>query len=102
MSLPEYVRRLTHLRTDVNAAHYPNQPDHRAPHKPLLLLSVMDPIAEGTLTANLVELTAEGDRAAVDRGCDEHHTDRVALANCRAQGYSSKRAMVEGIQRSGP
>lgn len=59
MSLAEYVRRLTRLRTDVNAAHYPSQPGHRAPHKPLLVLSIMDLIAEGTLTANLVELTPD-------------------------------------------
>ncbi|MHB8765663.1 MAG: hypothetical protein ACYDA8_15200 [Deferrisomatales bacterium] len=59
MSLAGYARRLTRLRTDVNAAHYPGQPGHRAPHKPLLLLSVMDLIAEGTLTANLVAPTPD-------------------------------------------
>jgi putative restriction endonuclease len=59
VSLAEYTRRLTRLRTDVSAAHYPNQPEHRAPHKPLLLLSVMDLVAEGSVTGNLIEFTPD-------------------------------------------
>jgi predicted restriction endonuclease len=57
--LGEYAPRLTNLRTDVNRNHYPNQPGHRAPHKPILLLSVMDLIAEGSVTANFIEFTPD-------------------------------------------
>ncbi len=59
MSLPEYVRRFTRLRTDGGRGKFPAATLERAPHKPLLLLSVMDLIAEGTLAANLVELTRD-------------------------------------------
>jgi hypothetical protein len=57
--LREYVRRFTNLRTDRNRTHYPNQPEHRAPHKPLLLLAVMDLFAEGELERNLVTVTPD-------------------------------------------
>ncbi len=55
----EWARRLTELRTDVNRDHYPGQPGHRAPHKPVLLLSVMDLVAEGAVARNFVELTPD-------------------------------------------
>ncbi|MCB8986014.1 MAG: hypothetical protein H6659_19450 [Ardenticatenaceae bacterium] len=32
---------------------------HRAPHKPLLLLAVLDLFAQGSLTTNLIELSPE-------------------------------------------
>ncbi|MFU8858738.1 MAG: HNH endonuclease, partial [Deferrisomatales bacterium] len=57
--LSEYLRRLTRLRTDVNAGHYPDQPSHRAPHKPILLLSVMDLVAEGSVADNFIELSPD-------------------------------------------
>ncbi len=38
------------MRTDKNRRRYPALTDHRAPHKPFLLLSVMDLMAQGQLT----------------------------------------------------
>lgn len=58
-ALAEYVRSFITLRTDVNRNYYPDQPGHRAPHKPLLLLAVMDRIAEGSVTSNFIEIDAE-------------------------------------------
>jgi len=43
------------LRTDKGRDRYPAITCHRAPHKPFLLLSVMDLIAQGRITQNLIE-----------------------------------------------
>jgi len=59
VSLADYAQSLTRLRTDVNRDYYPGQPGHRAPHKPILLLSVMDLIAEGSVTRNFIEFSAD-------------------------------------------
>ncbi|NOY44043.1 MAG: HNH endonuclease, partial [Deltaproteobacteria bacterium] len=53
--LREYAQRFRSLRTDANRGHYPEQTRHRAPHKPLLLFSVMDLLAEGAVTENFFE-----------------------------------------------
>ena len=54
-----YIERFAKLRTDVSPARWSASTRHRAPHKPLLLLAIMDLFAEGSITANLVELTPE-------------------------------------------
>jgi putative restriction endonuclease len=43
------------LRTDGGRDRYPEITFHRAQHKPFLLLSVMDLIAQGRSTENLIE-----------------------------------------------
>jgi len=43
------------LQTDRGRDRYPDITCHRAPHKPFLLLSVMDLIAEGRVTHNFIE-----------------------------------------------
>lgn len=43
------------LRTDKGRDRYPEITYHRAPHKPFLLLSIMDLIAQGRITENLIE-----------------------------------------------
>ena len=43
------------LRTDRGRDRYPEITYHRAPHKPFLLLTVMDLIAQGRITENLIE-----------------------------------------------
>ena len=53
--LEEYLQMFAHLRTDKGRDRYPGITYHRAPHKPFLLLSVMDLIAQGRITQNLVE-----------------------------------------------
>lgn len=55
----DYVQKFAKLKTDKSQTRWTAETNYRAPHKPLLLLSVMDLIAEGTINSNLIELTAE-------------------------------------------
>jgi putative restriction endonuclease len=54
--LTKYLRRLTKLCPDHNRTRWPATTGHQAPHKPLLLLSVMDQFARGQIRANLIEI----------------------------------------------
>ncbi|MCI0336730.1 MAG: HNH endonuclease [Acidobacteria bacterium] len=54
-----YLEHFTRLRTDSSRSRWPATTYHRAPHKPLLLLAVMDLIAEGTVSSNLIEITPD-------------------------------------------
>jgi putative restriction endonuclease len=54
-----YLERFARLRTDSSRSRWPAKTYYRAPHKPLLLLAVMDLIAERTISANLVEITPD-------------------------------------------
>ncbi|MFH1934976.1 MAG: hypothetical protein ABIN18_25845 [Pseudomonadota bacterium] len=47
--LEKYLKSFSNLRTDKNCKRYPALTDHRAPHKPFLLLSVMDLMAQGQI-----------------------------------------------------
>lgn len=58
MSLDRYRQALSRLRSDVKP-YWPTATLHRAPHKPLLLLSIMDLIAGERVTSNFFELDAE-------------------------------------------
>lgn len=51
MSLQKYLQKLTHLRTDRSRG--------IAPHKPVLLLAVIDNIERGTITNNRISITPE-------------------------------------------
>ena len=55
------------LRTDKGRDRYPAITYHRAPHKPFLLLSIMDLIAQGRITQNLIE-PSYGTEGHGDRG----------------------------------
>lgn len=57
--MSDYIKRFAKLRTDTSRARWSAMTRHRAPHKPLLLLVVMDLFAEGSITANLIELTPD-------------------------------------------
>ncbi len=54
-----YQKAFLELRTDASPSRWSALTRYRAPHKPLLLLSVMDLIAQGTMVSNFVELTPE-------------------------------------------
>lgn len=54
-----YLERFAKLRTDFSPTRWPAQTIYRAPHKPLLLLAVLDLIAEGTISSNLIEITPD-------------------------------------------
>lgn len=56
--LDHYIKRFRKLRSDRNAR-WPAASLHRSPYKPLLLLSVMDLFAQGSITSNLIELTPD-------------------------------------------
>jgi hypothetical protein len=53
--LEKYIQMFGTLRTDRGGDRYPEITYHRAPHKPFLLLSVMDFIAQGRITHNFIE-----------------------------------------------
>ena len=49
-----YLQGFANLRTDKGRNRYPAFTLHRAPHKPFLLLSIMDLIAQGVITENFI------------------------------------------------
>jgi putative restriction endonuclease len=57
--LADYLKRFAKLRTDTSPTRWSAATCHRAPHKPLLLLVIMDLFAQGSINANLIEITAE-------------------------------------------
>jgi putative restriction endonuclease len=57
--MDNYIKRFAILRTDTSAARWSAITRHRAPHKPLLLLAVMDQFSEGSITVNLIKLTPD-------------------------------------------
>ncbi|MFO7963077.1 MAG: HNH endonuclease [Desulfobacterales bacterium] len=54
-TLDHYTSLFQNLRVDKNRNHYPEATTHRAPHKPFLLLSIIDLVAQGHITSNLIE-----------------------------------------------
>ena len=58
MSDSAYAQPFARLRSDVKP-YWPATTFHRAPHKPMLLLAVMDLIANQHITCNLIALDAE-------------------------------------------
>lgn len=54
-----YARRFAGLRRDVSRARWTEGTRNGAPHKPLLLLSVLDLFEQGRITTNLIELTLD-------------------------------------------
>ena len=56
--LPRYIKLFSHLRTDRTGG-WTAATQGQAPHKPILLLSVLDLFAQGRITANLIEITPE-------------------------------------------
>ena len=59
MMLENYLHKLSNLRTDSGRSRYPAYTLHRAPHKPFLLLSIMDLIAQGLIARNFIEPSFE-------------------------------------------
>lgn len=57
--IEKYIKRFAKLRTDTSPARWSAITRHCAPHKPLLLLSVMDLFAQDSITANMIELTPD-------------------------------------------
>ena len=57
--LEKYIKNFSNLRTDKNLNRYPTYTTHRAPHKPLLLLSIMDLISQGVIIENFIKQSFE-------------------------------------------
>jgi putative restriction endonuclease len=57
--LNDYRHRFTHLGVNKNAKQWTAVTTHRAPHKPILLLAVLDLFAQGSIKSNFIELTTE-------------------------------------------
>jgi putative restriction endonuclease len=57
--IEQYKDALSRLRTDFGPARWPAKTLHRAPHKPFLLLSVMDLISQGVIQSNFIDFNAE-------------------------------------------
>jgi putative restriction endonuclease len=57
--LDKYIKKFSNLRTDKGKHRYPSITLHRAPHKPFLLMAVMDLIAQGIITENFIEPSLE-------------------------------------------
>lgn len=59
MTLDAYIHKFAHLSVNKNSQKWTAVTTHRAPHKPILLLVVLDLFEQGSVTANLIELTPE-------------------------------------------
>ncbi len=57
-TLSNYLKSFSRLRTDRTGG-WTAATQGQAPHKPILLLSVLDLFAQGRITANLIEITPE-------------------------------------------
>ena len=56
--LQRYIKAFSKLRTDKTGG-WTQKTNFRAPHKPILLLSVLDLFAQGSIKSNLIELTPD-------------------------------------------
>jgi len=59
MNLEPYLKAFAKLRVDKNTKHWSASTTYRAPHKPFLLLSILDLFAQGIIQSNLIEITPE-------------------------------------------
>jgi putative restriction endonuclease len=57
--LDQYIKSFSRLRTDKNRKRWSVLTTFQAPHKPFLLLSIMDLIAQGLITQNFIEPSFE-------------------------------------------
>ena len=58
-TLDTYLKQISRLRLDTNKKRWTATTTFRAPHKPLLLLSILDLFAQGHIQNNLIEVTPE-------------------------------------------
>ncbi|MCP5303444.1 MAG: HNH endonuclease [Pseudomonadales bacterium] len=54
-----YAKLISHLRTDAGKSKYPSSTRYRAPHKPFLLLTILDLFDQGVIAANFVPLSPD-------------------------------------------
>jgi putative restriction endonuclease len=56
MMIEPYLQKFAHLNANKNPNHWTAVTTYRAPHKPILLLSIIDLFAQGHIRSNLIEL----------------------------------------------
>ena len=57
--LKNYIIQFSRMRTDTNQKRWTSTTHFRAPHKPFLLLSILDLFAQGSFLTNLIEVSPE-------------------------------------------
>lgn len=57
--IDRYIKSLSNLRSDTSRSRWTAATKFRAPHKPLLLLSVIDLITQGIIKTNFIEFTPD-------------------------------------------
>ena len=55
MSLSQYLKSFSRIRTDKSLKRRSALTTHQTPHQPFLLLSIMDLIAQGSIDINFIE-----------------------------------------------
>ena len=57
--LANFAQAFENIRSNVSRTHWSAITKNRAPHKPLLLLSIFDLMSEGLVKNNLIEITPD-------------------------------------------
>ena len=57
--IERHIQSFSSLRSDTKRSHWTAATKFRAPHKPLLLLAVIDLIAQGIINTNFIEFTPD-------------------------------------------
>ncbi|MCP4370393.1 MAG: HNH endonuclease [Deltaproteobacteria bacterium] len=57
--MTNYFKKFAKLRTDSSPARWSDATRHKAPHKPFMLLTIMDLVAQGLIQSNLIEFKAD-------------------------------------------
>jgi putative restriction endonuclease len=90
--LNDYINLFSHLRTDVNHKRWPFTTRYQAPHKPFLLLAILDLFAQGSLSTNFIEISPDlGDLFArywrIVMPIDRHGNMALPFFHLRSSGF---------------
>jgi len=99
--LEKYLQMFRNLQTDRGWDRYPEITYYRAPHNPFLLLSIIDLIAQGRITENLIEPSYE----LVDtfkRVRQLHGPVLVHVVTSKGKGYAPAMKHPERFHGTGP
>lgn len=92
MTIETYIKNFAKLRTDKNRNRYPALTNHRAPHKPFLLLAVMDLIAQGQITTNFIEPSFE-----LVETWNDYYQSTMPLGSKTSMAYPFSRLATDGF-----
>jgi predicted restriction endonuclease len=92
--IEDYAQRFARLRTNRNRKVWSGVTAHQAPHKPLLLLCVLDLFDSGEITSNFVEITDDlaelfGRYWDCALPFDRPGTSRCPSSTCGATGFGT-------------